>query len=273
MAKPSRLIAKHPFLEPRFLAACTIIGLGVTFGFTLMAAKILVLIGLIASLASAFGAISIYAKHYRAVYLTIANGKKYQGPRAVELFVSFAIIVTVIVISPILYVANIGEEIQLNKAELRLVGLEPFRQPGFKDQIQLNVRWKNSGSLTATDIRISLKGALQNGPTPVIDKPLIDVKSVMSHLEGAKKLDATDTLSQDFVIFTVPDLVLSDADWTAVLQGSAAVYVFYSLSYQDDAIRGKGQHWHGDFCAWFTYGQNFYHNCGPNRLQRASGSY
>lgn len=58
---------------------------------------------------------------------------------------------------------------------------------------------------------------------------------------------------------------MTTADWNAVVQGLSSVYVFYATSYQDDAVRNKG-YWHGTYCAYFTYKQNFYHNCGPNHI-------
>jgi uncharacterized membrane protein YidH (DUF202 family) len=95
-----------------------------------MLAKILVLPGLLVVWASALLALSIYAKHYRSVFSAIKNGKRYQsGPGAIELLISLAAIVTVVAISPVLYFANASEEIQLNKAEVRLIGIEPSKDP------------------------------------------------------------------------------------------------------------------------------------------------
>lgn len=262
---PPKPKEEHPFLEMRFLAVCTLVALGAGVGIALMLAKILVLLGLILALASAVGGFSIYARHYYNVYTTIKNKRKYQGPGAIELLVSFAVIVVVTVISPIVYFANADEELQLNKAELRLVGIEPFKPAG-SDLVLINVRWKNAGTLAATNTRIALIGVLWNGQNPIGDtKP--SLASVEKTLEETRNSNTSDIFSQDIMILTVPNLSLLDQEWNAVQQGSASLYVFYSLEYQDDAIRKKG-HWHSNFCAWFTYRQNFYHNCGPNHLER-----
>jgi hypothetical protein len=119
--KPPPSPQRHPFLESSFIGAFSLLALGVAVGFSLMLAKILVLLGLIVVWVSALLALSIYAKHYIRVYSAIKNGKRYQsGPGAIELLVSLAAIIMVVAISPVLYFANAGEEIQLNKAEMRV---------------------------------------------------------------------------------------------------------------------------------------------------------
>jgi hypothetical protein len=268
--KPAPAPHRHPFLESRFVGACSLLALGVAVGFSLMLAKILVLFGLIIVVGSAFAAFSIYAKHYRSVYSAVKNGKRYQsGPGAIELLVSLAAIMLVVAISPVLYFANASEEIQLHKAEVRLVDIEASRSPGLNGKVFVNVRLKNSGSLTASNVRLIVSGMLVNGPALKDTKPLLT--KVENELTNLKEANSTDVLTQDFMIVTIPDLILLDEEWNAVLQGTSSLYVFYSLSYQDDAIRAKG-HWHGDFCAYFTYRQNFYHNCGPNHLERVAGA-
>ena len=92
----------------------------------------------------------------------------------------------------------------------------------------------------------------------------------LQEVDRVHKANASDVFSQDTVIVTLPDVILLDQEWNAVLQGQASLYIFYALSYQDDAIKHKS-YWHTTFCAWFTYKQTFYHNCGPNHMERLTG--
>ena len=117
-------------MEPRFLAACSLIGLGAAIGITLMVARILVTPGLVIVLLAICGSFLIYAKHFRKVYIVLRKGTKYTGPSPIELLSVAGIMVLLLIILPVIYSKNIAEEIQLNRAELRLAGISPFKTTG-----------------------------------------------------------------------------------------------------------------------------------------------
>ena len=234
-----------------------------------MFARILVFIGLLIALASAIAVISIYAKHFRALYEAISNRRKYNGPGIIELLVAVIMLTAVIVVSPIIYFNVQADEIMLNKAELRLDGVVPFKEPN-TDPLLFNVQWTNHGSLTLVNGSLALRGLLLNGIIPLpkdkADAMLVEVENELKTIWKERKTNVADVLSGQAILITIPDFALSAADWNAVLQGQASLYVFYAMSYQDDAVKNKG-YWHGDFCTYFTYKQTFYHNCGLNHIE------
>jgi hypothetical protein len=254
---------EHALVEPRFLAAATLIGLGVGAGWALMFARLLILVGLMLSLAAAVGGIAIYARHFKRLSQVLKRRQRYDGPSLVELIIFVVVTTLIVILSPIIYFNVQVDEVILNKAELRLAPISFSNYPGTQ-QYFVNVQWTNRGSLTMTDAKMVMKGAI--GPV----KKVTEITEILNQLEkervGLKQPNVSDALPGTTILATVPDMTLSVADINAVASGSAVLYVFYTVSYKDDAVRNKGE-WRGLFCAYFTYRQNFYHNCGPNHFE------
>jgi hypothetical protein len=265
--KPKR--EEHPFVEPRFVAAGGLMALGLAVGWGLMFARILVVVGLVVALASSVAVISIYVPHFKRAYRALKKREKYEGAGLVELIVAVVMVTMVAVLSPVIYLNVQADEISLNRAELRLDGLAPYKLPAgtstFQDYL-VNVVWTNRGTLTLTDGRLILHGRVVHGsevlPKEIVDRELDDVEKDFALLNHS---NVADVLSGTKLIATIGNFSMTDADLTGVQRGFDALYIFYAVSYKDESTKNKGQ-WRQNFCGYYTYAQSFYHNCALNHI-------
>jgi len=263
---------EHPLVEPRLVTAVGLIAVGAGIGFGLMLARILILIGLILALASAIGVLSIYWSHFRRLYHDLQLKQKYDGPGLIELLIAVVMITTVTVLAPVIYLNVQAEEIILNRAEIRLDGVNPQKWGQATTDFNIFVQFTNRGSLTLFNGAMTSKAFLLNGtlPNEKIFKTLDELDAQLKEPNHGQKTVMSDTTSGQQIIVTTPDFSITEAQRLSIVNGENVLYVLYAFYYQDDAIKSKG-YWHGKFCAYFTFGQRFYHNCGPNHIELLTG--
>lgn len=77
-------------------------------------------------------------------------------------------------------------------------------------------------------------------------------------------LSDIDNVDKDFFL-------LSDAQVQDFNNGKLAIYVFYFSRFEDEATTGSA-YWEEEICAMFVGTFTYWHNCGPQRLDKVSGS-
>ncbi len=98
----------HAFVEPRFVAAVGLAALAFA-GVGLMLAHVFIVVGLLISLASSAGIISIYARHFDGAYQALAHKTIYAGPSIRELLAAGTMVIVIIPLSIAIFFNTHGE--------------------------------------------------------------------------------------------------------------------------------------------------------------------
>jgi hypothetical protein len=257
----------HPLLEPRLLAAFGVAGLGLGVGIGLMYAHILIVTGLIISLASALGVFSIYFQHYRAAGLALSGGAKYQGASVIELLIATLMIVAIIPISVIVFSYSSQKEFNPNRAHIEFLRAYPESYLS-QTEWNFNVEIKNIGNVEALRILTRVIGII---PDHVLSKEeeehWLDI--VRARLRVTSKENYTQISQGQYQTITLPDLAVKARDLADIAAARKELWIFLVSNYEDEA-NDEG-YWVFEFCGHYNYTWDYWHNCkNPTRTVRAA---
>jgi hypothetical protein len=283
----------HFLINNRVAATIGLIGLGGTFGLTLMTARILPYVGFAASLLCSLAVFWIYAKSLRTAYRSIAKRIRYNGPPARELLIasSCAALLVVLsgwVLSIVLINASPNGRAVLETGLLEFVKIPSTAKAGF-----INISIKNTGSLDANNARILVLGhiAAADLPMDAVKKELDDLASALSKMEASKiKLGLHPQIRAGTgIVVTLEDIrgdewvklaegsmsprdrsiQVTDEQWAAFQRGDLAIYVLYVVNYEDDGHAGTS-YWSSRQCTFTRGAVNYSHQCDDNRIELIS---
>jgi hypothetical protein len=260
----------HTLVEPRLVAAVSLVALGGGLGVALMLAHTLVLLGLLISLASAAGVIWIYFACVVEIYKALSKKTIYRGPRIKEIAIAVAMVLVLVPLSIDLYLSSARPD-YLAKARLQYDHAFPVKDPRSSAQ-WINIQVQNAGTLAATGAVVGAIGKTSSDAlAPEIAKKEMDDLRV--------KVNATippeeNTVSPNHAaILSLPDLSVTDADLEAINQAKLVLNVFVVVTYEDEALDGRG-YWVTEFCGYYILTLSYWHNCAlsPERVYRSEGS-
>jgi hypothetical protein len=169
----------HVLLQPRMIAAVGFIALA-SLGISLMLARILIIPGLLISLASAAGIVWIYEKPLLASYRAISSRIPYRGPPLTELLIVMAMVIILVIISTSVFSIVLIQEPPAGHASLELSGPAFVKIPRSAATGFINFTLRNTGSLTAENLNILMRGHLV---TSLIDTSKL--KDELSSMQAA----------------------------------------------------------------------------------------
>jgi hypothetical protein len=218
------MASHHPLLRPKLLAVIGLLGFGYGIGFALMLAKILILIGLLISLASSAGVIWIYWDDLKSAYRALNNRIPYSGTTAKELVISLLIIAVVTPSAIHLYFHQNSPERQFGKALLAVNGIEPIRLLDNPNNLAFNLLFKNIGNLSADESRLIIWGT-------IIDHTLSSKEEEEYFNEVERRIDIHGLLTNSIpietgrsIVLTIPNLSITNDMWKDVLKARLALY-------------------------------------------------
>lgn len=281
----------NPLIEPRAMGAITLAAFG-TFGVSLMLARVLMVVGLAISLLCSAGIVWIYFDHFRLAYTSLSNKTKYKGASPKELVVAVIVISILLPVSLSVYFMMSEEPPNVARPIIFLDSLQALKHPG-SSKYTLNVILLNKGSVAALDLFSPMTGRVSDHliNQDDIDKEIDELDSALT--KGERLIEPPHTQMQPGAggVITLqdistntwrelltnpksgiapPTIELSDEEWNDVTQGKKVIYVIYVAHFGDEFLSGSG-YWKVAQCAYFTMGQNFYHNCNRSRAEKVSG--
>ena len=260
----------HPLVEPRLVAAVGLIALGGGLGVGLMLAHTLILLGLLLCLASAASVVWIYFRHLLRMYKSLSNKSVYSGPSVKEISVA---VIMVIVIVPLAFYLYFSAERPdyLARARLQFDSAAPFKDPNSSNQ-WINVQMRNTGSLAGTGVLIRAEGKLTDSAAVSSEYERTEMDRLRDEIRKLPTPNNQEVQPSNTTIWTLLNVLLTDADLSNINSAKRALYVFVVANYEDEAIEGKG-YWVMEFCGYFIATFSFWHTCPlePNRIFRVDG--
>jgi hypothetical protein len=284
---------EHFLINNRVAATIGLIGLGGTFGLTLMTARILPYVGFAVSLLCSLAVFWIYAKPLRTAYRSIAKRIPYKGPPARELLIAsscaaFLAILSGWVLSIVLINAPPSGRAVLETGSPEFVKIPSTAKAGF-----INVNIKNTGSLDVNNARILMLGhiAAADLPMDALKNEMNELASALTKIEASKTnlglhsqirpgsgmvITLEDVRGQDWVKLaegSIPPsdraIQVTDEQWAAFQRGDLAIYILYVVNYEDEGHAGKS-YWSSRQCSFTRGTVNYTHNCDNNRIELIS---
>jgi hypothetical protein len=268
----------HVLLQTRAVASVGLVGVGGGIGLALVLSHVLIVLGLIITIASAIGVFWIYSHALRSVYRAITKRVPYRGPKVLELAIANVAAILLVGIGLASFSIVIAQTPPAGRATLNLSNIQRVKIPVSSSDGFINIEIKNQGSLDAEKV-ITLVGGL----TTLIPLTAEDIKSQINAASAVfEKLDASTgaQLRAGLSALITPraiaandkwdgvggvtGLTVSDAQWAEFEQGKRSIYVFYIERFEDDGH--KKSYWKTTNCLFWTGTTAFWHNCADNRI-------
>jgi hypothetical protein len=288
---------RHVFLNARVLAALCLVGLGGTFGLSLLTARILPYLGFVIVAGCAGCVFWLYAKHLRAANRALLNRKSYYGPAPLELFVSAGAALLMVGVAGAVLAVTVGKEPPSGRALLEATGNPEFiKLPTDAPTGFVNVALTNAGQLEAQEVRVLLTGhavPTANGVSLQALNKELDFLEKASEVADKNKIrrgmqaQVRPNNGTTFTLAEVPEdqwpavlaggtparggpRQLTDDDWLSFQHGKLAIYVLYVARYEDEGH--PNAFWFSRNCMYFLGAVKFRHECGDNKIELKNGS-